>query len=222
MESLLFRKDLHSAHEPGRRGRWEEAIADLNRALALDPEPQGTYHCLAALFVQVGEFTNYRQICRQMVARFGATTEPQVAERMIKDCLILPSAGVGPTIMARWVELVEQTARQYEAHGWLELAAGLAAYRQGQHESAIRWSRKALQSDHQVRSVEASMVLAMALRQSNQTAEARQELARGVEYARQHMPRLENGDLGGSWIDWIIAQALMREAKTLIEQPASP
>jgi len=31
------------------------------------------------------------------------------------------------------------------------------------------------------------------------------------------LPKLESGDLGDGWLDWIIAHALMREAQAMIE-----
>jgi hypothetical protein len=34
--------------------------------------------------------------------------------------------------------------------------------------------------------------------------------------------KLEGGDLGDSWNDWIIAQALLKEAKALMERPSAP
>ena len=69
------------------------------------------------------------------------------------------------------------------------------------------------------RDVEAYMVLAMAQYRSEQTDEARIALAKGVEIAEKRLPQLDSGDLGEGWLDWIIAHALMREAKALIQLP---
>jgi hypothetical protein len=40
-------------------------------------------------------------------------------------------------------------------------------------------------------------------------------LGRGAEI-EQKLPKLESGDIGEGWVDWIIAHALMSEAKALI------
>ena len=69
--------------------------------------------------------------------------------------------------------------------------------------------------------VETYAVVAMAQCRSKQAAEARATLAKGVEIADSKMPKLESGDIGGDWVDWIIAHALMREAKALIDGSAS-
>ena len=67
------------------------------------------------------------------------------------------------------------------------------------------------------RDVEAYMVLAMAQCPWKRNDEARAALAKGVEIERTKLPKLESGDLGGDWLHWIIAHALMREAQALIE-----
>jgi hypothetical protein len=66
------------------------------------------------------------------------------------------------------------------------------------------------------------MVQAMACQRLNQPDKAHAALGRGSEMANAKLPKLEDGDLGGGWSDWIIAQALLGEAKTLIEgQPVT-
>ena len=61
------------------------------------------------------------------------------------------------------------------------------------------------------------MVLAMAQYRMQQTDEARAALAKGVEIERTKLPKLESGDLGDGYLDWIIAHVLLREAQALIE-----
>ena len=107
---------------------------------------------------------------------------------------------------------------------WFQLVNGLAEYRQGRFASAVEWLNQALSNagnqtgdiqDDLV--VQACMVLAMAHYQLKQTDEARAVFARGAEIERTKLPKLESGDIGGNWLDWIIAHSLMREAKALIE-----
>jgi len=47
--------------------------------------------------------------------------------------------------------------------------------------------------------------------------EARKSLAEAVELAETKLPRLESGDLGEDWPEWLIAHCLMGEARALIE-----
>ena len=98
------------------------------------------------------------------------------------------------------------------------MVKGLAEYRQARFASAVDWMNKVLaKPDESNRDVQACMVLAMAHYQLKQTNEARAAFAIGAEIERTKLPRLESGDLGGGWPDWIIARALMREAKEMIE-----
>ena len=61
------------------------------------------------------------------------------------------------------------------------------------------------------------MVLAMSNYQLRQLDQARAALRRGLEIADTKLAKLESGDLGQNWPDWILAHVLMREAKALIE-----
>ena len=57
----------------------------------------------------------------------------------------------------------------------------------------------------------------MANHRLKQTNEAVTALSKARELAKAKLPELEAGDLGTGWNDWIITQALLREAGTLIE-----
>ena len=46
--------------------------------------------------------------------------------------------------------------------------------------------------------------------------------AKGAEIAETKLPKLDSGDLGDDWKDWIVAHALLSEAKALIEGPSAP
>jgi len=61
--------------------------------------------------------------------------------------------------------------------------------------------------------------MAMARQHLNQPAGARAALEKAVEILEAKLPKLESGDLGELWGDWIIAHVLLREAKMLIEEP---
>ena len=104
----------------------------------------------------------------------------------------------------------------------------LAEYRQGQFASAAEWALKAfsepdycldreLRKRAHCRRVDASMLLAMSNYQLHQLDEARVALRQGLDIAENKLPKLESGDLGEFWDEWVFAQVLMREAKALIE-----
>jgi len=208
-----------------RMGRWKEAAADFSRLVDFEPENSFAYHALAALLVQSGDLQGYRLHCAQELARFAGTTDPNIANQMAKDCLILPDSGVDLRTTGAWADTAV-TAGKDSGNAWFQITKGLAEYRQGHFVSAADWIQKVLaqsQGDPDEGDVQAYMVLAMAQYRSKQTAEASATLAKG-QIAETKLPKLDSGDFGvrWRWIDWIIAQALMREAKALIEgKPAT-
>ena len=104
-----------------------------------------------------------------------------------------------------------------------QFTKGLVEYRQGRFASASDWMRKSIDdpfygSGH-MRYVSSYMVLAMAQLQLKQHEESRAAFAKGIEIAEAKLPKLDSGNLGTEWYwrDWIIAHALMNEARALIE-----
>ena len=164
----------------------------------------------------------YHEHCRKSAERFASTTDPVTAEHIAKACLILPASGADLAIVGRLADTsASASTKSGSDAARLEFPKGLMEYRQGHFASAVESMQKVLTHSG---SVEAYMVLAMAKCQLKQIDEARSALAIGVEIAETKLPKLDSGGLGYDWADWVIAHALMREAKALIEhapQPAS-
>jgi serine/threonine protein kinase/tetratricopeptide (TPR) repeat protein len=208
-----------SGPDHARHGRFTEAAADFARIIELRPGDHEVRHWQAVTMVQVGQLDAYCELRRRSVELFGHTTDPNAAERIAKDYLVLPSSEAGLTTAARLAETAASAAANHKDMTWFQFAKGLAEYRQGHFAAAVDWMQKVLShaGDSLNRDVEAYMVLAMAQHCSKQADEANAALAKGVEIAESNLPKLDSGDLGDGWIDWIIAHALMREAKALIE-----
>jgi eukaryotic-like serine/threonine-protein kinase len=210
-----------------RRGRWNEAAADFKNSLEADPETtyQSAWRCylVGTILAQCNQLDAYREHCRKSLQRFRTTTDPVSAERIAKVCLLSSSAGVDLEAVARMTDTA--TNQMYVA--WAHLAKGLAEYRQGHFVSAGQWVQETLDdnlggSDRDHRFVEAYMVLAMANYQLRQMDNARAAFTKGVQIEQTKLAKIESGDLSPDWMDWIITQTLMREAKALIEgQPAN-
>jgi len=121
----------------------------------------------------------------------------------------------------------ERGARGWEGGGregggnWEAFLANeaLAKYRQGQFANAVEWVGKTLAHEKEPSwiTVETSAILAMARHQLNQDELARTALIRAQGVAKKTLPKLDSSDLGPNWIDVIICDALLREAKALIE-----
>jgi len=211
-------------HGLASRGQWTEAAEAFTKAVELQPTNYWFYHLLAPLLVQSGDVDGYRRFRQLVIARFGSSEDPIVAERMAKDCLILPSSGTDLDRIAQMADSAVSLGKDHPALTWFQFAKGLAEYRQGRFSSAVEWMQKVLAKagEDSNRDVQAYMVLAMAEHQLKHPDEARATLAKGVEIAETKLPKIDSGDVGGGWYDWIIAHSLMREAKLLIEsKPAA-
>jgi Flp pilus assembly protein TadD len=208
------------ANTLARSGQWQEAAADLSRAIENNPADHLLWHSLAPLLVQSGQLDAYREHCRKSIERFGKTTDSYSADRIAKDCLILPGSGVNLDTVAAMADTAVAEGRNTGALPFFQFCTGLAEYRQGRFTNAADQSRTALTNrfDFLPLDTAAYMVLAMSQYQLQQVEQARASLAKGAEL-EQKLPKLESGDIGASWLDWLIAHALMSEAKALIEAP---
>jgi tetratricopeptide (TPR) repeat protein len=208
-----------------RRGRFKEAADDLTKVIEFEPDDSSQYHKLAPLLAASGEVERYRQLCHRIVAKFGASLDPAIADPMAKSCLILPNAGVDPEVVGRLAEIAVRQGAKNEFFVFFQFCKGLAEYRQGHFASAADWMRKAISKNgypwDDLVHFEAYMVLAMADYKLQQNEQAQAALTTGIEIAETKLPRLDSEDLGAGWspgwIDLLIGHALMREARALVD-----
>jgi tetratricopeptide (TPR) repeat protein len=210
---------MHSRGEQfARHARWQEAIAEFSKAVELAPDEHDAYHALSPMLVQVGDLDGYKRHRSAVLDRFGGTTDPLVAERMAKDCLILPSSEAELTRISKLADSAVARGPNHWALPFFQFAKGLAEYRQGQFSSAAELMQKVLATRGiPFREAQAQLVLAMANNQLQKHEAARAALLKGVEIVETKLPRLESSDLGDGWNDVLIAHALLREARALIE-----
>jgi serine/threonine-protein kinase len=190
-----------------RMGRLNEARAAWRSTLEADPLEHGIWDGYAELCLFLGEEDEYRRARRALLQRFGRTTDPYVAERTARACLLLPAAGdelrqavaVGERAVAR-------TPGEQAAHPYFLFARGLGQHRQGKFDLAI----SAMRGDAAcVLGPAPGLVLAMALHQKGEHAMARKTLASTVlSYDwRANQVRDTHG---------CIAHSLRREAEAII------
>jgi tetratricopeptide (TPR) repeat protein len=217
-ETILIMNNL--ADSSARSGQWSKAVAEFSKLVELQPNNHLFHHSLAPLLVQSGDLEGYRRDCAQVLARFGSTNDPSVAEPIAQECLILPAAAAELEAIARLADTAVTKSKGHESFASCEFAKGLAEYRQAHFASAIEWMQKVLaQSGETYRDPQALLVLAMAQHHSGWDTEARASLAESARMIESGLPKLESGDVGAHWIDWIITHALLKEANELIEGP---
>jgi serine/threonine protein kinase len=207
-------------------GRFQEAAADLAQVIKTGPSNHVFWYVLTPLLIQSGKIADYHTHCKAMLNRFGKNTDPLIADRTAKTCLLLPSA-VGPddlTLAANLAEYAVTHGKDSRWLHWLLLTKGLAEYRQSHFTGAIEMTQLAQKElahrpdgARDMCEAETYFVSAMARHQLNQPDEARAALAHGVAIVRTKLPKLDSGDLGKAWWSVLETYIVMREAKETVE-----
>ncbi|HXT38683.1 MAG TPA: protein kinase [Candidatus Angelobacter sp.] len=200
----------------GRRGEWQEAAADFERVVELIPTDHDAYHSLAPLLAQ-SDPGAYRRLRVQMLAAFARTSEPAIAERMARDCMILSPPATDLETIGKMVDAAIAAGPNHQFWDYFQFVKGLYEYRNGRFASTVEWLQKVVprESDPN-RTVEAYMVLAMAQHQLKQVDEARATLGKGLKIADAKLSKPGSPQFN----DQIAAQMLVREARALIEHGA--
>jgi eukaryotic-like serine/threonine-protein kinase len=229
-------------------GYWKEAAQAMAEALEAAPQDHMLYHSVAPLLVATGDLAGYRQICQRILAQFAGTNnplspdyiaraalaagswlvplkgDPAVADRMAKDCLILPTSGADLRLVGELADVAVKEGEKNRFLPYFHCTRGLADYRHGDYGAAISWMQKTLANErgragHQWDDylyVEAYAVIAMAHHRMGAGADARSALAKAVQYGRNCLVPLESRQIGSTWRDWIVARTLLDEAEQLI------
>jgi len=187
---------------------------------AADITAQADEHTAIVLAVAQGDREGYRQHCRQALARFTATNEPSSVAVMAVDCLILSPSDVDLETVDRLTDLAVTLGRGNCYLPLFEFYKALAQYRLGQFARVVDYLSKppattGLSWDDRLHA-DRHTLLAMAHWQLHEAEAARTELAQARELAEARLPHADSPDLGTAWRYWIITQALLREAESLI------
>ena len=178
-----------------------------------DPDDAGPPVCVAALYLQTGQFDACHEYLRNAIERFKSATNAAVAGYVANAGLSLPSS-------ERQIENLSKMA-EYAASrtSWNGFTRALAEYRQSHFRDALGLLDEALLEkwDEPEGEIAAYAVLAMAHLQVSESEKARSDLSKGIELAeKKKLEKMGAGDLGNAWLQWILTQALLQEAKSLV------
>jgi len=215
------------------RQEWQEAseyFDSLVKVNQLEGWNQATLDQLACgvTLAALGRDAEYEQFREDSIARFNATENPIVAERILKISLLRPADG---RVLASLTPLVDVADRRFTRadasaeiiafrEAWRAISLGLLEYRSGHHAKAIEWCRSSLvcRQDIPVRTATARLILAMSLRHDGQheaavseLEQARKIIESGFDAGLKH-PRSDRG----LWFDWVFARFLLHEDSELL------
>ncbi len=203
-----------------RQAQWVAAINVLTNLSEPDSTMENTYR-LAALLVASDDLPGYRRLCAGIMVRFKGTTDPEIANRAAKACLILPSSGADFKSVGLLADTAVQPGTNVAYLPWFQLTKALAEYRLQHFSDALDWTGRIPTLGVPGRDASACALLAMADYRLRHFDAAHVALAKGIDIAETKLPKLDDGDLGQDWWNWIIAHALLNEAKALIETPSA-
>jgi serine/threonine-protein kinase len=190
------------------QGKWEEARVAWEKALAENPDEHDAWYGYAEFSLFLGKEDEYLRARGALLAKFGAATDPFVAERVSRAVLLRPASGDelrGAAALAERAAGTDRSRYQSVYHAFA-FVRGLVAYRQGRLADAIT----AMTGDaSRALGPVPQLVVAMAQHRSGRTAEARRTLAAAVLTHDWRPGAIRDQD------GWII-HAIRREAEAAI------
>jgi len=182
----------------------------------------------AALVAYNGETQRYEEIRQLAAARFHSTTNPVVAEEILKACLLFPA---GKEMLQSLIPLREVVERAIEMkqgltgtdplhNAWACFSLSLFYYRAGEYIKAVQWADRCLASSNKVdsRTADIGIIRAMIEQKLGRTAQARDLLTparKAVKSAFEAKAALQPGPAHGE--DWIAASVLLVEAERMVD-----
>ncbi|HUG92778.1 MAG TPA: tetratricopeptide repeat protein, partial [Planctomycetaceae bacterium] len=200
-----------------RLGHWQEAHDDYTRGLELDPDNHVWSYHRAPLRLKLGDREGYVRECREMLARFGSTQHPMLAERTAKNCLVLPDAMEDPAVVLRLADRAMTDTEHTDLYPHFQSIKGIAEYRAGRFEQALPWLQKGFTGlkNPPCRAM-TQLFLSMAYHKLDRHDEARLAFEAARAFIEKQLPGPDDGDLGLGWHDWIRCQTVLEEAEALI------
>jgi tetratricopeptide (TPR) repeat protein len=166
-----------------------------------------------------GDEAGYRQLCLALIAKAGDQPTPFGAFVLARTGGLSPASGVEAARLVAWSnQALESSTPAYFQH-----AAGLADYRAGDMETAIRhlegsnntsWTEDAKGQNW--------FVLAMAHAHSGRLEEALRCLEEGRKRLKLAAPPGADKPIRGYSGDWGALQILLAEAETVVEGKQKP
>lgn len=200
-----------------RAAAWQEAAADYEKIIEIEPDEPMNWLRVAPLYVRAGDQNAYQDLSERMLVRFGDAETPHIAEKIGKACLLIPTNQQTLRAASHLAEIAIEDPSDW-AIRYSYATHGLAQYRQGNFEAAIDASEKCLRGDsdegRRFRAANAYLVEAMAYHELGRSREASTALEKGRDLV-QSPPQ----SAGNVWHDDLICRILLDEAERQLSEP---
>jgi tetratricopeptide (TPR) repeat protein len=195
--------------------QWDRAVTDLAPTVQGQP-PWGPWAEVACLHLLAGDVGAYRDLCRRLPCLVEQGKDPFPVYEASRAGALSPGGPLDPTQVVTWAE----RAVAAERSAWRLQMLGLARYRAGQFDEAVKSCNESLGLGPQWRGRMLNWtVLALAHHRLNHPAEARRWLARAMEW-RERLRKLDEKTVAAPPallpLDWLEFNVLYREAQALM------
>jgi Flp pilus assembly protein TadD len=152
-------------------GQPQKAAVEFSRALELQPG-----ECLfafeqAGALALTGDAEGYRRACVHLLERFGQSKDPWTAYSVARACLLTPQT---PADLSRLEQLAARAVPAFPDCGWSLHTLGLASYRAGRFDEAVRRFHQSMHADPKWVAQSANwLALALAYHRLGKRAEAK-------------------------------------------------
>jgi hypothetical protein len=220
-------------------GRWQRAAEYLSILARVDQFETSDLSTLdhtkcAVSLIEAHDLRGYENFSRAAIKQFADTTDALIAERTIKNSLLVPAdagllGSLAPLADVAKRSFFDQNLDPGSAQWmlpWRCVSLALMEYRSKNYQEAIEWGNRCLAygSDSPPRSATIHAILALCYHQLGQRENARSDLTESRELIENKFHTgLDMGDGGrGYWFDWSLAQIIEQEALASVENTSSP
>jgi WD40 repeat protein/tetratricopeptide (TPR) repeat protein len=208
------------ARAHGGLGHWPQAMADYARAVELWPDNPQLWHAYALACLHRGDREAYQQVCTAALARFGKTTDKEVASDVARLAVLAPGVADPTHVLTLAREPLKGISLRFHRHRQTREAAH---YRAGEFEQTIKQFQDSTKwTPARENLVFDWLILAMAHHRLGQKAEAQQWLNKAVRWI-DGAGQERNGNLTAraplTHDEWLEVQVLRREAEELLKPP---
>jgi serine/threonine protein kinase/tetratricopeptide (TPR) repeat protein len=208
----------------GEVGKFDVMAADLDKVIRLTPDAHLLYMQSACAHLFIGDEAGYRDLCRRMLRQFSRESDARVHDRIAKTCLAGPDSmnDLTPVVEMAQTNIKPEVLKNVPAPGEVtmlfRLCAGMAEYRVGNYQGALDDLDDATVSRLSIEPrATAVLFRAMAKYRMHHADEARPELDRAHEmFTKISSPNAPVIEADATIQDWLICQAVRREADGLI------
>jgi hypothetical protein len=165
----------------------------------------------------------YRRYVKRLLERCRQTRDPVVITNLLFWGPLLSEEGGDPKECLRLIDRCLEKTRSQPTDSGMLMVKGMAEYRAGHHEVAVKWLGKAEPLVTARRKAGIQFFLSMACQRLNQPDQARAAYRQGLGYLTKEFGSPDRFTFRESiWYYWPWCQILRREAEALLNNAKGP